>query len=451
VCDVPRQGFISAPRIEVRFRPKCENLWVEEVYETTGPVKRIECNLWKDTAPHTRATEGDKIPEDIDMILNNLFPIAKKKKMFLLWLAYMYQTGKKPPVAWLLFGPQGTGKDFLAKYILSHLFGDDNIVSISSQDISDPYGTVFVNKRIVVINESTIEFKEAQLAKNVLKTLITEDSRVINVKYEPRKKIDTPFGLLIFTNEVKGIKMEAGDRRFLVSQTGWPLTSSKQFNDLVSRVEVYEHFRKQAYNFAKYLNELQLVDPKTNKKIITSDNMQAIFSRAAQQMDDDKNSITLANAAPTEALVTVLMNNTFTEWLATKIETTDLSREEAMDLLALLERTQIELNNNKMMSLAFLKTICATFLDTKKRSGISLYNHVQVDLGIKLIIAKKQSRTTVTYSDATRKTVRGFRLLKAFAAKQRELTVVTDHIADLLSGQADTDRGESDGDLEMDF
>lgn len=135
------------------------------------------------------------------------------REFFVKLFAYKFQhPEEKIPLCPVLIGPQGCGKSLLARCI---------------REAAGPYGTTLEsaalgsdfsewqeNSLIVTIDEA--EESHMQKGKDVLKSMISEQKRRMNVKYRSARAIFTYFQFIITSNNRAAGAFTADDRRMFV-------------------------------------------------------------------------------------------------------------------------------------------------------------------------------------------------------------------------------------------
>ncbi|KAA6388659.1 MAG: hypothetical protein EZS28_015811 [Streblomastix strix] len=126
--------------------------------------------------------------------------------------------GKKTETAIILKGLQGIGKNVFIKVIYEILAGysSKNITDID--DFVGKFNIAIENKMLAIVNEMT-NFGESRMSNmEALKSIITEDSFVINEKYIPKREVQNIVNVMFVTNNIYPMKIENSDRRYVVCQ-----------------------------------------------------------------------------------------------------------------------------------------------------------------------------------------------------------------------------------------
>lgn len=166
-------------------------------------------NMWSD--PQIDPLEGE--PTIFLEHINYLIPAERERQLLLQWLAWLVQhPDEKVMWALLMIGRGGTGKSWLGK-LMERIFGRDNVVLISEEDVvTSTFNGFSENKRLVFLHETPPE-QMAELLDKV-KGLITESDIHINRKGIERYKAENLANLMAVSN--KPVKIDLTNRRWAV-------------------------------------------------------------------------------------------------------------------------------------------------------------------------------------------------------------------------------------------
>ena len=171
----------------------------------------------------------------------HLFTLLKNKKnyiWFLNWLAHIIQfPHKKTEVAVILYDKIfGTGKSIIGEEFLKKIIGDDKIITTCKPD--KVFGK-FANtqgKLLCVLNEAS--GKETFELNEVIKESISGKTIEMEKKCVDAIKIRDYMNYIITTNNLNSIKLEEGDRRFMVFNTSSKMKGDVEyFNNLISALD----------------------------------------------------------------------------------------------------------------------------------------------------------------------------------------------------------------------
>jgi hypothetical protein len=199
----------NVPEWRLEFNPT-----VTTVYDP----KRQWINLYRPTDYLLNPTDAPAIlPPIIDKVLTSICVDEPTKKYFLNWLAFLFQTRKKPKTSIIFNGVEGTGKGVLFQHILSKLFGEHHSMLTTVAALRDDFNDWAASKIIVCLDEFKVEAKDATKVPEMLRNYITEewtDARGMRVS---RRQERNYLAILIFTNLPDPMKIPASDRRFTVA------------------------------------------------------------------------------------------------------------------------------------------------------------------------------------------------------------------------------------------
>ena len=133
------------------------------------------------------------------------------------WISFIVQhPGEKTKTAIVLKGLQGIGKGTFTDTICEMLAGysASNVTDIS--ELTGTFNSVVENKMLIVLNELKNCGDERGANFNSLKSIITEHDIRINEKNQPRRDGDNVANFIFVTNNAYPVKIESGDRRYLV-------------------------------------------------------------------------------------------------------------------------------------------------------------------------------------------------------------------------------------------
>ena len=133
------------------------------------------------------------------------------------WLSFIVQNpGEKTKTAIVLKGLQGIGKGTFTDTMCEMLAGysASNVTEIA--ELTGTFNSVVENKMLIILNELKNCGDERGANFNSLKSIITENDIRINEKNQPRRDGDNVANFIFVTNNAYPVKIETGDRRYLV-------------------------------------------------------------------------------------------------------------------------------------------------------------------------------------------------------------------------------------------
>jgi putative DNA primase/helicase len=137
------------------------------------------------------------------------------------WISYLLQNpSSKTETAFIIIGEQGTGKTKFFTDVISNLF---SIYSIANENninnIIGRFNSSFENKILVICNELQSIDNAKHLNTDCLKSLITDNTCTIESKFINSRTIDNISNFIFVSNNSLPIKIENGDRRYVIFKT----------------------------------------------------------------------------------------------------------------------------------------------------------------------------------------------------------------------------------------
>lgn len=163
----------------------------------------------------------DDIKAELPEEINEIFKIIAtehdqtinqdKIKYITEWFAYIVQHPEsRNATALQISTVQGIGKNILSNALCTYLGDDFCLSNANINNIIGTYNGGMDNKLFVVINEVDTKEKEA----DCLKSVITDSTINVNVKYGGNYTTDNTASYLLFTNHIDTKTISNGDRRF---------------------------------------------------------------------------------------------------------------------------------------------------------------------------------------------------------------------------------------------
>lgn len=133
------------------------------------------------------------------------------------WLAWGVQNpGKKPEVAVVLCGGQGTGKGAVAS-VLERIYGGMTVRVATKAHLTGHFNALLADRLFVIADEAA--FAGDPSIVGPLKALVTEPTMTIERKGVDAVQAPNRFRLMMLTNEAHAVHLDPDDRRFAVFQT----------------------------------------------------------------------------------------------------------------------------------------------------------------------------------------------------------------------------------------
>jgi hypothetical protein len=222
--DVRKESMIR----QVPFFP----LWINSrdrreydklVYKPDGVCGDREYNTFVPLLGGSFPSVGGEVGLErfLEIALNLVNGNAAHREYLLKWIALKIQKPWVVPGVCLVFtGPQGVGKSMFWSFVGNRLIGrsqymySDNI----SRDIFDTYSEAQMSNLLCLMEETSSSITRKMA--NELKAKITATEARINPKDVRPFSIDTYLSWVLLTNDSSPVKLESGDRRYCVFNTG---------------------------------------------------------------------------------------------------------------------------------------------------------------------------------------------------------------------------------------
>ncbi|AGI67003.1 hypothetical protein OAN307_c13100 [Octadecabacter antarcticus 307] len=169
-------------------------------------------NIWE--TPAYREVLGINAKAFWDF-LSYVIPVENERETLINWLAWVLQNeGKKPKWAILLYSQkQGTGKTTLTD-VCKALFGPANTGKTNGvSKLVGRFNKEVLDNKLVIVEE--VEVKKGSTDANRIKTLITEDSTMVEAKFMPSHDQIIHCAFVMTTNHLP-LWLEEADRRFFI-------------------------------------------------------------------------------------------------------------------------------------------------------------------------------------------------------------------------------------------
>lgn len=139
---------------------------------------------------------------------------------------------------WLFTGVKGTGKSELFKNICDVFFSESQAVidSAGKTDFSKDYNSIFVGKRLIVIEELS-KYSKADLYKQ-LEDVVTKNRMIVSEKWEKDYVAPVNFMVVLSTNDEHPMHISYNDRRVRINYCkDYKLITDLPF-DFIDRPEI---------------------------------------------------------------------------------------------------------------------------------------------------------------------------------------------------------------------
>lgn len=138
---------------------------------------------------------------------------------FMRWLNFLFKdVGKKAKTCIVLTSKQGSGKGCFAEFLCEHVFGPKNgSPNIRGLDAATSANNIqFINKRLLVVNETGTNKSDWLKTFDIFKSLITDETQQEKKLYSDVSEVISHNNYMITTNHPESLRIEDSDRRFFV-------------------------------------------------------------------------------------------------------------------------------------------------------------------------------------------------------------------------------------------
>ena len=168
----------------------------------------------------------DKVDESkIQLYLHHIREVISENneemyEYILNWISFIFQNpcGKTNKVI-VITGDQGTGKNAFTNIIcdLMNRYASRNVTNIDH--LSGKFNTVSENMKLIICNELSSAETNKFLNFDTLKSIISDDTVMMNSKGIDPRKIQNVANLIMLSNHFAPVKIEGGDRRYVVTHS----------------------------------------------------------------------------------------------------------------------------------------------------------------------------------------------------------------------------------------
>lgn len=151
----------------------------------------------------------------IQRIIDSAVGTGEIQAHFINWLAYIFQTRKKPMTSWVLHGTFGTGKGLLINKILAPLFGSEYVHQMRASELNEQWNAYLERSLIVFVDEIDADmFTNAKKTNSDLKNYITDPIITIRRMRTDQYKVPNFTSFIFASNEKQPVYVPMGDRRY---------------------------------------------------------------------------------------------------------------------------------------------------------------------------------------------------------------------------------------------
>jgi len=203
------------------------------------------------------------------------------------WLAYFIQGLKKSPVALVLKGDQGAGKNIFFNEIIKPIIGEAYTKTINDKTLNSQYlGGLIEDVLFFNLDEISAKKTKSTTVKNFLKALVTNPTLTAEKKFKTIKKETPIYGqVLITSNEIDVIDAEESDRRNTVYNTAGNLKHTN-FLGYGSYESLLEAIEGELESFTCYLKNYQVDTLSATTAQMTPEKQELIDIYTQKQMQE---------------------------------------------------------------------------------------------------------------------------------------------------------------------
>jgi len=183
-----------------------------EVFEMLGVTW---ANEYREATVPKAGPGGEAAVKMVLAHLERLFPDQREREVLLSWMAWNVRNpGRKVRWAPYVYGPQGTGKTFIAE-LMGMVMGDANTRVLAGTTIHSPFNGWATGSALVTLEEA---YQSGHLfeTEEKLKGPIANNQIDVHRKGKDSYRAPNFTNYLILSNHPDGIPIGSGDRRFFI-------------------------------------------------------------------------------------------------------------------------------------------------------------------------------------------------------------------------------------------
>lgn len=245
-------------------------------------------NTYSPTIYRVKAEKnGEAVPTEYRNLINWICGCDEEStNHFINWLAYIWQTGKRPKTAFIFATTYGTGKGRFLN-VLKALFGQ-HCVAVGPEALADTFNEHLKTAQIVWLDEVTTDSWDNDRMTPKLRALI--DGEVpLRAMRKGWENMEPYFGLCIAGNEHNIIEVKTADRRYnVVPRQQTKLEFAPWVHDEYELFDDDDGFIYQPENLQKFANALMSwqVDRVKVRRPMVNEAKDAVM-RVTQSLPDD--------------------------------------------------------------------------------------------------------------------------------------------------------------------
>lgn len=220
----------------------------------------------------------------IGLLMENLIPIEVERDHFMNWFSAAFNTREKQSTAWVLKGPQGSGKSLFFSRVIKPLFGDKQAIKVEDEDLRSSFNGYLKNVCFICFNEVANNNTDRNSLNSKIKAIVSDSETMINEKNIKTYTIENHVNCIFFSNEKVPLLVESDDRRFNIIETGGKLTKHKWFD----RGTIVKLLEGELSSFAQYLKNYEYDEDKA-KSVIDTEAKRDLVDAGVNRYEDFAN------------------------------------------------------------------------------------------------------------------------------------------------------------------
>lgn len=180
-------------------------------------------NLWRGFKAEIPVQVNNEAIDRFKYIIKEIWASGNEDiyQYLIRWLATIIQTPwSKTGVGLFISGDQGSGKNTVTDFLTKFVFGKNNCVELCGlKAVTGRFNDHLQGKILGTVNELATVKDTYHSMFDALKSLITDDTIMIEPKGLKRYPVNNYLNLIMFSNNDWGLKIEGTDRRYLCLRT----------------------------------------------------------------------------------------------------------------------------------------------------------------------------------------------------------------------------------------
>lgn len=181
--------------------------------------------------PETLSARDRKMCSRIEKHLEHLFESNRDRKLFLSWLAYIVQTGKKVNWSPVVQGVEGDGKSFFGR-LMAVVLGGENVNIINGDALAEQYTSWAEGSQFLMVEEVRLHGADRFAVINKIKPYITNDMVTVRRMRTDTYKVINTVNYFLTTNFKDGVPADANSTRYFPMFSKWQTRAAlDEFNE----------------------------------------------------------------------------------------------------------------------------------------------------------------------------------------------------------------------------